>query len=93
MNNNSPATVDDIKELSTLISQSVTRLTGLKEKEIIILKESSQSKLLNDIGFLAMEIASFAEKIQSDQTFDGESLLAPSISRSENSECPCCKIS
>lgn len=93
MNNNSPATVDDIKELSMLISQSVTRLTGLKEKEVIIVKESSSSKLLNDIGYLAMEIASFAEKIQSDQTFDEESLLVPSISKSETSECPCCKIS
>ena len=93
MNNNTPATVDDIKELSMLISQSVTRLTGLKEKEVIILKESSSSKLLKDIGCLALEIASLAEKIQSDQTFEGESLLVSSVSRSENSECPCCKIS
>ena len=93
MNNNRPATIDDIKELSTLISQSVTRLTGLKEKEVIVLTKSPPSKLLNDIGHLAMEIASVAQKIQSDQTFGEESLFAASSSISEKSECPCCKIS
>ena len=95
MNNNTA--IADIKQLSAQISESVTRLTGLEEKDIDIEQNAtilSNSKLLNEIASLALEISSFARNFrqQSTDNFD-DSGLERDITRPTAEECPCCKIS
>ena len=95
MNNNTA--IADIKQLSKQISESVTRLTGLEEKDVDIEHDEtipSKSKLLNEIASLALEISTFAQNFRHQAVEDlDDSGLEPDITRPTAEECPCCKIS
>ena len=95
MNNNAIATLSDIKSLSSLISTSVTRLTGLEEHDVPIEKYETQatlsnSALLNEIAEIATEMQSFATRFhqQTMHATDYDALSAVS----ESDACPCCRI-
>ena len=94
MNNNTA--LADIKQLSKQISESVTRLTGLEEKDIEIEQDEtipSKSKLLNEIASLALEISTFARNFHQQSIDLDDSGLESDITHPTAEKCPCCKIS
>ena len=99
MNNNAVATLSDIKTLSSLISASVTRLTGLEEHDIPNEKYEthqmmSNSALLNEIAEISMEMKSFASRFHRRtmlHAIDNDA-VSTTLTENEDDACPCCKI-